>query len=189
MHRQPLLALLRQHQPTDPAEQTMLRQTIDFVTAQPACFERLLLVGHVTGSAMLVSPDRQRVVLIHHRKLDRWFQPGGHADGQTDLVAVARREAEEETGLIALRLVTGSEGQPAVFDVDIHPIPARPTEPAHWHYDIRFLFEADPAEPLRETAETKAVAWFDLSEAERLADSESVARMLRKIREQLSVTS
>ncbi len=181
MHRQPLLDLLYAHRPYDIAEQTMLADTIAFVTNQPDCFERSLLIGHVTGSAMLVSPDRQRVVLIHHRKLDRWFQPGGHADGQTDLVAVAQCEAEEETGLTQLRLITKANQQPAVFDVDIHLIPARPTEPAHWHYDIRFLFEANPAEPLKATAETKAVGWFTLPEAERMANSESVARMLWKI--------
>ncbi|MBC8155268.1 MAG: NUDIX hydrolase [Bacteroidetes bacterium] len=180
MHRQALLHQLAAHQPADTTEQAMLTQTIDFVTAQPDCFHRTLLIGHVTGSAWIVSrtpaaPAERQVVLLHHRKLDRWFQPGGHADGDPDVAAVALREAQEETGLTSLRLASL-----AVFDVDVHPIPARGTEPAHLHYDIRFLLEADPTEPFIETAETKAVRWVNVGQIADLNDSESILRMKRK---------
>ena len=94
MYRQPLLQLLRQHQPTDPNEQAMTQATINFVEQHPDCFERSLLIGHITGSAWIVSPDQQQVLLIHHRKLDRWLQPGGHADGDPDVASVALREAQ-----------------------------------------------------------------------------------------------
>lgn len=175
MHRQPLLALLNKHIPADATESAMTQDTITFVAANPDCFERSLLSGHVTGSAWIVSPDREKTVLIHHRKLDRWFQPGGHADGDVDVAAVAFREAEEETGLTSLRLAS-----PAIFDVDVHPIPARGDVPAHLHYDIRFLLEADPDESFLIPEEVKNVKWFSLKDVYTLTDSESILRMVRK---------
>ena len=175
MHRQPLLQLLADYKPFDTTEQAMLARTIAFVGEQPDCFRRSLLIGHVTGSAWIVSPDRSQVVLIHHRKLDRWLQPGGHADGDPDVAAVALREAQEETGLTRLRLV-----HPVIYDVDVHPIPARNDEPAHLHYDIRFLLEADPNEPFRQTAETKAIRWVSIGEVGAFEASGSVLRMVRK---------
>ncbi|UFH52810.1 NUDIX hydrolase [Spirosoma sp. KNUC1025] len=187
MHRQPLLQLLRQHLPADPNEQAMTEVTIAFVEANPDAFERSLLTGHVTGSAWIVSPDRSQVLLIHHRKLDRWLQPGGHADGDPDIAAVALREAQEETGLTSLRLIVpaGSETPlltPTVpiFDVDVHTIPARNHEPEHLHYDIRFLLEADPNEPFGQSDERKNIRWFTLEIANSYTNSESILRLLRK---------
>lgn len=180
MHRWPLLTLLRQHMPADENERTMTEATIAFVEQHPDCFERSMLIGHVTGSAWVVSPDRQRVVLIHHRKLDRWLQPGGHADGDPDVAAVALREAEEETGLTGLKLIRQDEQLPGIFDVDVHTIPARGNVPQHWHYDVRFLVEANPKISFRQNGETKDIQWFSTKEAELLVDSESICRMLRK---------
>lgn len=160
----------------------MTAQTIAFVEANADCFERSLAKGHITGSAWITSPNGspngQRVVLIHHRKLDRWFQPGGHADGDPDIAAVALREAQEETELPDLLLVS-----PAIFDVDVHPIPARGDVEAHLHYDIRFLIQSGEAIPYGENSEVKAICWLTLDEAEALADSESVGRMVRKSRQ------
>ncbi len=185
MHRQHLLSLLQQHLDNpatiDPDERAMTKATQQFVQEHPNCFDRSLLIGHVTGSACIVSPDRQQTVLIHHGKLDRWFQPGGHADGDPDVAAVALKEAQEETGLTRLRLVAES-GKPApVFDVDVHPIPARGDVPAHLHYDIRFLIEADSTEPFVHTDEVQNVNWFLLADAKSMADSPSLSRMLMKI--------
>ena len=175
MHREPLLLLLQQHTPADATEQAMTLATIEFVRGNPDCFDRSLLVGHVTGSAWIVSPDRQQVLLIHHRKLDRWLQPGGHADGDPDVAAVALREAQEETGLASLRLVAGR-----IFDVDIHGIPARKEVPAHLHYDIRFLLEADPNETFGFSDEIKNIQWFSLKMIDDYVNSESILRMNRK---------
>lgn len=177
MHRQPLLNLLHRHQPMDAIEQAMTVATIDFVEQHPGCFERTLLIGHITGSAWIVSPDRQQVLLIHHRKLDRWLQPGGHADGDPDVAAVALREAQEETGLNSLRLVDEEAG---IFDVDIHPIPARGDVPEHLHYDIRFLLEADPDEPFGFSEEIKNIQWILIKNVNSYTDSESITRMGRK---------
>lgn len=182
MHREPLLTLLRQHvserrTAADANEAAMTAQTIAFVETHPDCFERSLLEGHVTGSAWILSPDRQTVLLIHHRQLDRWFQPGGHADGNPDIAAVALQEAYEETGLTDVRLVS-----PQIFDVDVHPIPERGEVPAHLHYDIRFQCVSNNKILFGESREVKNVGWVSLTEAERLADSESISRMIRKSR-------
>lgn len=178
----PLLNLLRQHTPADANEADMTARTLAFVEANPTCFERSLLEGHITGSAWIISADdvlrEPQVLLIHHRKLDRWFQPGGHADGDPDVAAVAQREAEEETLLTDIRLTS-----PAIFDVDIHPIPAKGDVPEHLHYDIRFLFTANQKETLGgENREVKGIRWLSLDEAEQLANSESISRMIRKSR-------
>ena len=190
MHRQLLLKLLRQHHPVDPNELAMTQATIVFVAQHPTCFDRSLLIGHVTGSAWIVSPTRQQTLLIHHRKLDRWLQPGGHADGDPDVAAVALREAQEETGLTTLTLVTPSGGKAKaeisqtvpIFDVDIHPIPARNEVPEHLHYDIRFLVEADPTEPLGFPEEIRDIRWFSMNDAATITDSESVLRLIRKMK-------
>jgi len=181
MHRQLLLNLLRRHLPPDRNEQAVTAATIAFVEQHPDCFERSLLKGHITGSAWIVSPDRQRILLIHHRKLDRWLQPGGHADGDPDVAAVALREAREETGLTSLRFVCHGGHPPAIFDVDIHTIPARGDVPEHLHYDIRFLVEADPSEPFGVSDEIKNIRWFLVSDAKNYTDSEFIFRIMRRI--------
>ena len=175
MHRQALRQLLQQHVPADNNERAMHKATLAFVDQYPDCFERSLLVGHVTGSAWIVSPDRQQTLLIHHRKLDRWLQPGGHADGDPNMVAVSMREAQEETGLTSLLLA-----EPCIFDIDVHTIPARNGVPEHLHYDVRFLLEADPGEPLGTSSEIKNIGWFSLDEATNFTDSESILRLIRK---------
>lgn len=175
MHRDPLLALLAAYRSLDEEDAASCRRIADFVRAHPDCFERSLLVGHVTGSAWIVDPARSRCLLTHHRKLDRWLQLGGHADGQSDVLAVAMREAREESGLRSLRVVDA-----AVFDCDVHWIPERKQEPGHWHHDVRFLLEADPDEPLVVSAESKDLAWVSLDEVPRLADDASVLRMVAR---------
>lgn len=109
---------------------------VRFLHSNPHVFDRSHPPGHFTGSAWLVSADGRRVLLTHHRKLRRWLQLGGHADGDTDLAQVALREAIEESGLAGLRV------DPAIFDLDRHCIPACGDEPAHWHYDVRYVVRA-----------------------------------------------
>lgn len=173
----PLLDLLRRHEArAEPgAEAEMLATFPPFLAAHPDALFRSCLTGHLTASAWIVDPARTAVLLLHHRKLERWLQPGGHADGQSDLLAAASREAREETGLVGLRPVSTD-----VFDVDCHRIPARGSEPEHWHFDVRFLFEADPHEPLAANAESRGVAWVPLAQVAARNPEESLARLVRK---------
>jgi 8-oxo-dGTP pyrophosphatase MutT (NUDIX family) len=147
----------------------------DFAIAHANCCERTLQVGHFTGSAWLVSQDGQHVLLTHHRKLGRWLQLGGHADGDADLARVALREAEEESGLTGLRV------EHEIFDLDRHRIPARGGDPEHWHYDVRFVVRVGDSEAFVVSDESHALAWREISEVVRdeTAD-DSVRRMAKK---------
>jgi 8-oxo-dGTP pyrophosphatase MutT (NUDIX family) len=142
-----------------------------FLAASPDGFERTRRDGHFTGSAWLVSADGERVLLTHHRKLGRWLQLGGHADGDRNLGAVALREAEEESGLSGLRLETG------IFDLDRHRIPARGEEPEHWHYDARYVIRAT-AERFAISEESLALAWRPIAP---IADDPSADESLRRM--------
>jgi 8-oxo-dGTP pyrophosphatase MutT (NUDIX family) len=178
MHRTGVLALLHAHvlRPLEPHEAAMTAETLLFVEAYPDCLLRSCAPGHLTGSAWVVSRERTHTLLTHHLKLEKWLQLGGHADGDGDLLAVALREAREESGLTSVRAVS-----PAIFDLDRHWIPPRKSDPGHYHYDLRFLFEADPAEPLvRADTESKELAWVELGRVAALNPEESMARMVRK---------
>ena len=177
MNHAAVLNLLRQHLPraADAQEAAMTAEIIRFVETHVDCLERTCVPGHLTGSAWIVDSARSRALLVHHRKLDRWLQPGGHADGDPDLLAVARREAREETGLLRLRTVS-----PAIFDADRHWIPPRGETPGHWHHDLRFLLEADPAEALVVSDESHDVRWVELAGVAALNAEESLLRMVRK---------
>ncbi|WP_141058327.1 NUDIX hydrolase [Stenotrophomonas rhizophila] len=120
-------------------------------------FLRERLAGHFTGSTWLVSADGERVLLTHHRKLDRWLQLGGHADGDRNLARVALKEAEEESGLSGLVLEDG-----ALFDIDKHWIPERRDVPGHWHYDARYVVRAVGSEQFAISEESLALAWREI---------------------------
>ncbi|MGH8107754.1 MAG: NUDIX hydrolase [Arenimonas sp.] len=148
---------------------------VEFAKRHQDCCERTLTVGHFTGSCWLVSKDGQRVLLTHHKKLERWLQLGGHADGDSDLAQVALREAEEESGLVDLSV------EQEVFDLERHAIPARGSEPEHYHHDVRFVVRANGSEDFVVSDESHALAWRVISE---LVDDdeaeESIRRMARK---------
>ncbi len=178
MHRQTLLHLLNAHSPFDETEAAMLKRLRDFVLQNENCFERTLLSGHITGSAWVSNKTGTQVLLLHHAKLHRWLQPGGHCDGDSDVLRVALREAQEESGLTSLRTVSSD-----IFDVDVHWIPERGANqafvPGHWHYDVRFLLRANANEPLQINHEAKAWRWVDVTELQDHED-ESLRRMALK---------
>jgi 8-oxo-dGTP pyrophosphatase MutT (NUDIX family) len=171
-----LLDELRVYRPLDERERAMRDRCIAFIeTHGAAAFDRALAAGHVTASAWIVDPARAHAVLLHHRKLDRWLQLGGHVDGDPDVRGAALREAREESGLRTLRLLSEH-----LYDVDVHPIPARGAEPAHDHYDLRFALEADPREPLRGNAESHDVRWIPIDALDAYAIDDSVRRLAAK---------
>lgn len=175
MHRNILLDLLRKHKSFNENEAKMLAETIEFVKENEDCFKRELAIGHVTGSAWIVDKSRNFVLMMHHRKLDKWFQPGGHCDGDNDVLRVALKEAQEETGVADIQILSNE-----IFDVDVHEIPERKGIAAHFHYDIRFLFEADNDIPLVINEESNDLAWVEIDKVAELNDSESITRMTLK---------
>ena len=180
MHRQPLLALLADYERENSSEVERIGWIRELVRKSPDCFERSCLPGHITASAWIVSPDRQRFLLTHHRKLDRWLQLGGHADGDPDVFAVALREAREESGLQTFERLGDLP-----IDVDVHRIPARAGEPAHEHHDIRFLLVAGTDEDVVVSDESHALAWFEWETLGCDFREESLLRMAHKARRRL----
>ena len=156
-----------------PDEQALVVQFLELLDdpANPLVRERL--EGHFTGGAWLVSADGRRTLLTHHRKLGRWLQLGGHADGDEDMARVALKEAEEESGLSDLS-VDGS-----IFDLDRHWIPERKDVPGHWHYDIRYVVRANGSEDYVVGEESLDLAWREIAPIADEAD-ESLSRMARK---------
>lgn len=181
MHRRPLLATIDDYRRRFPGEGAVADRFAAFVAAQPDCFERTCVPGHVTGSAWLISHDHERFLLTHHRKLGRWLQLGGHADGDPDPAAVALREACEESGIAGLELVV-IDGTLRPLDLDAHTIPARHGEPAHVHYDVRFLVVAPPGAVLTLSEESLDLRWFPAARPLAVPHDESVRRLQAKAR-------
>lgn len=175
MPRQPLLHLLNCYAARFPAEVITAGQLISFVEGNRDCFERSLLKGHVTASAWVINEDRSAALLIHHLKLDKWLQPGGHCDGDPDTLQVAQKECMEETGLTTQPLST------EIFDIDIHDIPQRRDVPAHIHYDIRYLLQAMPGAGITASeTETNQVLWVPFDKLTHYTTEASILRMLAK---------
>ncbi|MEA5666754.1 NUDIX domain-containing protein [Stenotrophomonas sp. ATCM1_4] len=177
MHEQDqaLRQALQEYARTVPQQAEVVQSFLALLADQgpdPFCRERL--AGHFTGSAWLVSADGQRVLLTHHRKLARWLQLGGHADGDHDLAAVALREAQEESGLPGLSL--GSTG---IYDLDRHWIPARGEVPGHWHYDVRYVVQAGADERFAVSEESLDLAWCTVHEVAGQDDA-SLRRMAQR---------
>jgi 8-oxo-dGTP pyrophosphatase MutT (NUDIX family) len=141
-------------------------------------FRRERLAGHFTASSWLVDRRGRRVLLTHHRKLERWLQLGGHADGEPDFAVVALMEAREESGLPGLSV------EPGIFDLDRHWIPEHKDVPSHWHYDVRFVVHAGADEAFVVSDESHALAWRGISAL--LDDAEADASLRRMARKWLA---
>src|SRR3569833_1207079 len=177
MHRTALLQHLARYRTNDEHEREMYEALRRFVEQEPRCFKRSLSVGHITGSAWIVDYTRTHVLLTHHRKLDRWLQLGGHADGEAEILNVALREAREESGLAGVQPLHRD-----IFDVAVHVIPERGNEPRHLHYDVRWLLTAARAAPLVISSESKDLAWVPVIELDRFTNDRSMLRMAEKIK-------
>ena len=173
MHRNKLIGDLEAYRARHPVEATTAERFVDFVRGHQRCFDRDCLPGHVTASAWLIDPGGCRVLLTHHRKLNRWLQPGGHCDSDPDTLRTALREAAEESGLA----VDACSNSP--LDIDIHAIPARAAEPAHLHYDVRYALRAK-SDDFAVSAESHALAWVEFADVADYSREPSILRMLAK---------
>jgi len=177
----PLVELLSRHLPTDAKEREDLERMRAFAAELQSPFSRSQARAHFTGSAVVVDPAGERVALLHHAKLRRWLQPGGHADEADGglMEATALREAREETGCQVKLHPTA----PRPLDVDIHTIPARNDEPEHLHLDIRYLIIAeDPQALAHDPNESFGAQWLGWTEALERADEAPLRRLLDKAR-------
>lgn len=173
-----LIHALQQYR-TDYPDEAQFKPAFLKLLQHPRSFYRDHQPGHITGSAWITDASGQYVLLTHHARLNRWLQPGGHADGQEDVQAVAFREATEETGLKSLQPMGDF-----IFDIDIHAIPGNKNFPEHAHYDVRFLFRASMEESLVVTAESHALAWVALETLQQVTNNNvSILRMAEKARQ------
>ncbi|RKH27690.1 NUDIX domain-containing protein [Corallococcus praedator] len=181
-----LVELLARHVPRDDKEREDLSRMRLFATSLGEPFSRAQAEAHFTGSAVVVDPTGAKVALLHHAKLKRWLQPGGHAEAGDggDMEATALREAREETGC----RVHPHPSAPRPLDVDIHTIPVRKDEPEHRHLDVRYLVVAEDPEALaHDPAESFGIQWLSWDEALARADEAPLRRMLQKAREAVGV--
>ncbi len=176
MHTTNLLAALTAFHSHDIDERAHCEQIIAFVKRNSQqWWKRSTLEGHITGSAWVLNEKRTHALLLHHAKLDCWVQPGGHLDDtDTSPAAGALREAHEETGLALLRLTSEN-----LFDVDVHSIPARAAEPAHLHYDLRYLI-ISPDSTVTISDESLGARWIALNELTHSTIERSISRMAEK---------
>ena len=185
MHRQKLLQLLTHYKTPHMEEAAMADKTRRFVAQHENCFDRSLAHGHVTGSSWVVNPARTHTLMLLHRKLGLWLQPGGHADGDPDITQVVLKETSEESGidLDQIRLVSD-----AIFDIDIHVVHPSEHDPRHTHFDIRFLVEIDDQIPIPGNSESHQIGWIPLEQVSRFNNARSLYRMLLKTRHMVATT-
>jgi 8-oxo-dGTP pyrophosphatase MutT (NUDIX family) len=158
-----------------PHEEACRQRMVELLDSCPNCFSRDAFPAHFTGSAFVVSADGARGLLHHHRKLDRWLQFGGHCDGEEDMLSVAQREAYEESGIDGLIVASARP-----FDLDIHEIPALGSEPAHFHYDVRYVLIAPEHAQIRTSPESKELRWFTGEEMQDWNLESGLRRMIEK---------
>lgn len=177
MNRQELIRALEDYKTNFSTERLYIPRFLSMLQNFNTCYSRSLTTGHVTASAFITDKQGKSILLTHHKKLNRWLQPGGHADGMENIQEVAYKEGIEETGLKSLTLHHDS-----IFDIDIHQIPAYKDLPAHFHYDVRFLFTANEQEPLQVSDESHTLTWFETGQlAEITGENISILRMSKKL--------
>lgn len=158
-----------------PTEEPFRQKMIQLIDSGADCFQRTCYPAHFTGSALVVSADGEKALLHHHRKLDLWLQFGGHCDGDEDVLRVAQREALEESGIEGLIVASAKP-----FDLDIHEIPAHGDEPAHSHYDVRWMLIAPSDAAFSVSEESHDLQWFTPEEMLALPLEEGLQRLARK---------
>lgn len=172
---QTIAALINDYSLVYPDEQSSIDLFNSFLI-NAGSLTRAQEIGHVTASAWVINQTKDMTLLTHHTKLDLWLQLGGHMEDGEDIYAAALREVSEESGLKSIKLIS-----PQIFDIDAHLIPERIGEDEHFHFDLRFLIEADSDEVLQISSESKDLRWVKIEDVKDLNDSPSVMRMVDKM--------
>lgn len=173
-----LTSELQKHVPYDKNEAKCVKDTLQFLKTSSNCFDRSNLSGHITAGG-LVCDKKGNVLLNHHKKLGLWLQFGGHCDGDSDCLNVAKREICEESGISDFCFV-----KDGIFDVAMMQVPNRKNEPAHLHYDINFLFFVNESD-FKVSRESLEIKWVTIEEALNLIHPEDkgMFRMITKYKE------
>ena len=172
-----ILKKIKSYRGINDDEEKMRLELINFIIENPDCFKRSLRKGHVTGSALITDYSQQYILLTLHAKFDKWFQLGGHSDGNSDTAQVAYQEACEESGLTSIEFLSTD-----ILDIDIQQIPRRNDELEHIHYDIRFLFTANKDEKLKISSESKDLQWVPIDRVHDLNSRDAMSRMILKLK-------
>ena len=177
---------IKKYCPCNEQEQRDKEVILEFLDKQPDAFLRSNLLAHMTASAWIVNPDRDKVLMVYHKLYDSWSWTGGHADGERDLLKVALKEAMEETGAVHIKPVTEDIYSLEVLTVDGHEKRGEYV-PSHLHLNVTYLLEADESDELKICPdENSGVAWFSLDEAlEKSTEPWFVERIYKKLNSQL----
>lgn len=169
--------LLQEHKSQFIVEQKFINDTLEFIDMNTDFYTRENTIGHITASAWILDKEMEHGLLIHHRKLNKWFQPGGHIEPEDKSIFNASlREAKEETGIDKLIPISQN-----IFDIDIHVIPGNQKTPKHLHYDIRFAFVTTTNEYTINTNEVKDIKWIEINNALQTPEEfQGIIRMLEK---------
>lgn len=173
----------------------IVRLFYNFIVENPNCCSRENPSGHVTGSALVVNSDFSKVLLTYHAKLKKWLQLGGHADGNHIIHEVALQEAVEESGITKLNFIDVMNFPHAPenkdffipFDLDMHFIPERISEPGHFHYDFRYLLRAEE-EAFIISPESLDLKWIPISEVDQYTNESSTLRQIKKLKNLILLT-
>ena len=179
MHAANVSSLIRTFDdPSDGAAIKSLELILMVLECLPDPFSRAQFTpGHITCTGLVLAPDREKMLMVHHPRLDRWLLPGGHVEpGDAEIWDTARREVLEETGA---QLVASPA--PILASLDVHGIPAGKGEPYHLHHDIVFHFRAD-ADETRLSPESRAIAWCEPPDFDRYAVPNNVRRAYARVR-------
>ncbi|MGE0931085.1 NUDIX hydrolase [Peijinzhouia sedimentorum] len=174
-----LRSSLSLYQPINDQEANYKTQMLELFSEGKIAFERTRKAGHFTASAWVLDPSSQKALLVLHSKIEKWLQPGGHADGNQNLQEVATKELAEETGITSIETLKST-----IFDLDVHTIPEHKGIPAHLHYDMRFIFRGNSQARMQINHESKDIQWVPLDEIPELVSKDpSICRMVEKSKE------
>ena len=176
MQRKWLLDKIESYRQSYPEEHAEINRLVNFIESTEDCFKRTMLEGHITGSCLLLSPDKEEVLITHHKKLGKWIQLGGHSDGDPNTLNVALREAQEESGIMDVKALSDE-----IFSIDIHKIPARKDEPEHYHYDISFLLIAGTKD-YEVSEESEDLRWVPIFDPKNVVYERTLQNMMTRLR-------